>query len=226
MLRAWWRQSSVELPFAKDLGAGSRAGQGRVRKVSELARWSGVDDFTGMLLFRTARFLAPNTILELGTNLGFSAAYLRAARRQAEFITIEGQAEVAHLARESFRRLGLPPPDIYTGTFQATLPQAINQLGNSIDLFFIDGDHRAAATANYLDAIWPHLHQDSVVIIGDIHWSAEMEAAWQAARTRTGVTLSVDCYHLGFLFFRTQQRQVEHFTLIPARYKPWRMGFF
>ncbi|MCB0635571.1 MAG: class I SAM-dependent methyltransferase, partial [Lewinella sp.] len=43
----------------------------------------------------------------------------------------------------------------------------------TVDLAFLDGDHRGAAVLDYAAAIWPHLHADSVLVVSDIHWSAD-----------------------------------------------------
>jgi hypothetical protein len=35
------------------------------------------------------------------------------------------------------------------------------------------------------------------------------------------VKLSIDLYDLGFLFLRSEQKEVAHFKLIESRKKPW-----
>lgn len=224
-VRAYWLRTSQTVSFQEDYGAGSRAGQGRERSVAELARWSAVDAYAGALLFRMVLHAQPQTILELGTNLGFSAMYMRAAALGARFTSIEGQAVVAKLAAISLERAKLPPIDIRTGTFAEQLPQALADL-EKVDFAFLDGDHRGAATIGYFNSIRPHLHGQSVVVIGDIHWSDDMLAAWEEIREHPMVSMSVDLYHFGVLFFRKEQQEQEHFTLIKRKWKPWRLGFF
>ncbi|PSR15005.1 MAG: SAM-dependent methyltransferase [Bacteroidetes bacterium] len=224
-VRRFWRQSPQRVDYAHDLGAGSRAGQGRQRRVRDLVRWSAIDQFSGQLLFRMVLQAQPKTILELGTNLGFSAMYLRAAARGAQFITIEGNETVARLAAHSLERANLPPVEIRTGAFAAVLPGALRDL-QQVDFAWLDGDHRGDATLAYYEQILPALQQDSVLVVGDIHWSADMEQAWNQLKARPEVTLSIDLLHLGVLFFRPQQKAKEDYTLIQARWKPWRLGFW
>jgi hypothetical protein len=40
------------------------------------------------------------------------------------------------------------------------------------------------------------------------------------------VTLSVDLFWCGMVFFRKEQREKEHFDLIESRFKPFALGFF
>ena len=191
----------------------------------DLVRWSAIDAFSGQLLFRMVLHAQPKTILELGTNLGFSAMYLRAAARGAQFVTIEGHETVARLAAHSLQRAKLPPVDIRTGSFVAVLPSALRDL-QKVDFVWLDGDHRGDATTAYYEQILPFLHQDSVLVIGDIHWSADMEEAWHQLKSRPEVTLSIDLLHFGVLFFRPAQKAKEDYTLIQAKWKPWRLGFW
>ncbi|MEZ4987489.1 MAG: class I SAM-dependent methyltransferase [Saprospiraceae bacterium] len=224
-VRHYWENVKHDVVFDDDSGAGSRAGQGRVRQVASMIQQSGVDRRTGQLLFKMALFATPSTILELGTNLGLSALYLRAAARNATFISVEAHPEVARLAQKSFSLLRLPPPIIVNDTFQGALPRLLSQYPR-LDLVWIDGDHRGGATVAYFEQLLPNLHEQSVVAIGDIHWSADMEAAWEHIRKHPDVTISLDLFSMGVLFFGKESQDVLHYALIPTRFKPWRLGFF
>lgn len=226
IIRNYWLRTPQIVDYSSDLGAGSRAGQGVKRAVKEMARWSSVDQQTGRRLFRMMQFSKPSTILELGTNLGISAMYLQRGAVAAKLYSIEGQASVARLAKESFRRLGAQyQPEIITGSFTEVLPNLLSQM-KQVDAVWLDGDHRKEATLAYFEEILPFLHPGSIVAIGDIHWSEGMEAAWELLKNHPSVTLSVDLFEFGVLFFREEQQEKEHFTLIPYPYKPWRLGFF
>ncbi|MEL7006964.1 MAG: class I SAM-dependent methyltransferase, partial [Bacteroidota bacterium] len=169
---------------------------------------SAIEAQAGRWLFRMVDFHQPNTILELGTNLGISALYLQGARRSAHLITIEGNPEVAKLARQSFRRLSRRIPDMRTGTFMEEIPKIVKSL-DQLDFVWMDGDHQYESTTLYFEQLLPRLHERSVVVIGDIHWSEEMELAWLEIRRHPRVTMSVDLYHMGVLFFRPELQQQE-----------------
>ncbi len=208
-----------------DYGAGSKVASGRQRSIGSLARYSAVSPATGRLLFRLVHFLKPRRMLELGTSLGISTAYQASAALRAAFVTIEGCPETARRAKQHFLQLGLPHIRLLNGPFREMLPTALEHL-QQLDYLYIDGDHRAGASLEYFQACLPYAHNDSVFVIADIHWSKEMEEAWREMQQHPGVTLSIDLFHLGLLFFRKEQRQKERFSIIRARYKPWRIGLF
>ncbi|MCO6491248.1 MAG: class I SAM-dependent methyltransferase [Phaeodactylibacter sp.] len=208
-----------------DHGAGSKAERSSRRTVRSLARHSAVSPATGRLLFRLVHFIKPATLLELGTSLGISTAYQAAAAHHAAFITIEGCPATAALAQQHLRQLNLPNVRLLAGTFREKLPEALREL-KRLDYLYLDGDHRRGASLEYFEQCLPYAHADSVFVIADIYWSAEMEEAWAAMRRHPRVSLSVDLFHLGLLFFREEQREQEHFTVIRSGWKPWRMGFF
>lgn len=203
-----------------DYGAGSKVEPGGQRRICSLARYSAISPGIGRQLFRLVNFFKPHTMLELGTSLGISAAYQAAAAQRAQMLTIEGCPETARLAFQHFKQLGLPNIRVLNGPFQELLPSALQHL-KSLDYLYLDGDHRAAASLAYFRACLPYAHNDSVFVLADIHWSKEMEQAWEEMQQQPEVRLAVDFFHFGLLFFRQEQRQKELFTIIPARYKPW-----
>jgi predicted O-methyltransferase YrrM len=203
-----------------DHGAGSKVSASRGRSIRSLARHSAVSAATGQRLFRLVNFFKPQTMLELGTSLGISAAYQAAAAPHARMLTIEGCPATAQLAAQHLAELGLPQVRVLSGTFRDMLPEALQHL-QRLDYLYIDGDHRAAACQEYARRCLPYAHSDSVFVIADIHWSQEMESAWEEMQRWPEVRLSIDLFHFGLLFFRQEQRQKEHFTLIRARWKPW-----
>ena len=85
----------------------------------------------------------PETVLELGTSLGISALYLRAASAKAGLITLEGCPETASQARANFLTVGNPPIELRVGMFSETLGHALKDL-KTLDFLYLDGDHRAS----------------------------------------------------------------------------------
>lgn len=196
----------------EDHGAGSHSLSGHDRKVSDIARTSLITPRFGQHLFRLATFLQPATILEMGTSLGISAAYLAKGAPQARMITLEGSPAIADTARAQLQALGLGHIDVRTGEFSTTLPAALEALG-SVDLAFIDGNHRYEPTVQYFEALKPYLHDGSVVVFDDIHWSRGMEKAWNTIRRDPRVTVSVDLFYKGIVSFRTAFREPVHMHL-------------
>ena len=99
------------------------------------------------------------------------------------------------------------------------------QLGK-LDYLFADGDHRADRTLAYFTQCLAFAHEGSLFVFADIHWSPEMEKAWETIRRDPRVAISIDLFDFGLLFFRKENKEQEHFSLIQANRKPWRVGVF
>ena len=203
-----------------DFGAGSRVTGTTTRQLAQVARDSANGGARGRLLFRLVDFLKPDSLLEMGTSLGIGTLYQKFAARNAPMISLEGCPQTAERARHHFDVLHRSEVDVRVGPFDETLPRALADLGK-VDWLFNDGDHRYEPTLRYFELTLPHVHADTVLAFDDIHWSDGMERAWCELRVHPRVRLSVDFYHCGLLFFREEQREVEHYDLAPALWKPW-----
>ncbi len=80
------------------------------------------------------------------------------------------------------------------------------------DLIYIDGNHQKEATLRYFKQLLPTVHNDSVMIFDDIHWSPEMEEAWEEIREHSAVKVTIDTFQWGLVFFRREQEK-EHFVI-------------
>ncbi len=193
-----------------DFGAGSRIMKGPLRKKSSIARYSTKPASQAQTLFRLTNWLQPKTILELGTSLGLTTLYLHKATPSANCITLEGCPATSNEAAQLFARMGAKI-DMRVGPFDETLPQALTDL-KQVDLAFIDGDHRGEATLNYFETILPFCSSKSCLIFDDIHWSPDMQEAWEKLVADKRVFLSIDLFYFGLIFF-DPERKKEHFVL-------------
>lgn len=196
----------------EDLGAGSSKTISRQRTVSSIAKNAVKPKKYSQLLFRMVKFYQPHIILELGTSLGFTTAYLSLANPDAKLISMEGAMEVAAIAKKNFRTLELQNPDLVEGNFNDTLLAAVRSL-SSIDFAFIDGNHRQEPTENYFQELLLKTNDNSILVFDDIHWSAEMEAAWSNIKEHPAVTCTIDLFFFGILFFRTEFKEKQHFKI-------------
>lgn len=196
----------------EDFGAGSRVKKENVRRIKDIAHSSLKPKKFGQLLFRIVSEYQPKNILELGTSLGITTSYLASAKNNAEVITMEGAKEVAAVAKKNFAQLGLSNVRLVEGNFDHTLPAVVQQMP-SIDLAFVDGNHRYEPTVRYYRELLPAMHEYSVLIFDDIHWSEEMEQAWDEIRKDDAVTMSIDLFFIGLMFFRKENKVKQHFTI-------------
>jgi len=194
-----------------DLGAGSRKDSGHSRQISSIAKHVLQDKKCAQSLFRIAEHYRPKTIIELGTSLGITTSYLASASSSADVYSIEGSSEIADIAKENINQLGLTNIKILTGNFDEVLPELIKKIG-TVDMIIVDGNHRYAPTIKYFEEVVPYCHEKSILIFDDIHWSGEMEMAWDKIKINEKVKISIDFFHYGVLLFNNALEK-QHFCL-------------
>jgi predicted O-methyltransferase YrrM len=210
-LRAMLLSDSREL-LIEDMGAGSRVKKTNTRSVKDIAASSLKPKKFGQLLFRIVDHYSPATILELGTSLGVTTAYLASAKLASSVITMEGAGAVAEVAGDNFKKLGLTNISVVRGNFDETLQGTVQKAGK-IDMAFIDGNHRYEPTVRYYRELLPAMHEYSILIFDDIHWSSEMEQAWEDIKQQEAVTLTIDLFFIGLVFFRKENKAKQHFSI-------------
>jgi predicted O-methyltransferase YrrM len=194
-----------------DYGAGSRVSSAGQRSAGSLARWSSVNKKTGRLLCRISHWFEPSVIIELGTGLGISTAYLAAGAPGARVLSMEADRQKSDYARKLVKSLGLTNVEIITGLFDE-LMTGLPDLKNEKVLIFLDGNHRFDSTIRYLNHFLKSSSKDFILILDDIYWSGEMERAWKEIVKLNEVRISLDLFFLGVLIFRKDLNK-EHFPV-------------
>jgi predicted O-methyltransferase YrrM len=191
--------------FVEDLGTGKSGN----RKVKNILSRSSSSDKVCRLLFQIAKEFKPVSIIELGTNLGLSAASMALANSEMQVVTIEGSQALAQLATENFEKIVLKNISIITGEFEVQLAQAV-QLIKKPFIAFIDGNHSYSATIQYFNEIAKITDNESLIIIDDIHKSEEMQKAWEEICRFQNVTTTIDLFQLGIVTFRHGLPKAHH----------------
>ena len=194
----------------KDFGAGSKVFQSNKRKVSKMAKYALSNEKTGQLLFRLIEYFKPNTIFELGTSFGINTLYLAKAWHQSKITSFEGCPETIKIAQQNFKSLHTEI-SIIEGNIDETLPIALKRL-NNLDFVFFDANHRKSPTLNYFENCLLKAHENTIFIFDDIYWTKEMGEAWDKIKEHPKVSLSIDLFELGLVFFRKNQPK-QHFKL-------------
>jgi predicted O-methyltransferase YrrM len=184
-----------------DLGSRSELLRTKTRRVSEIARHSSVTRKYGRLLSSMAAEFGKPLIIELGTSLGVSAIYMAASCPESIVYTIEGCRATAEIATRNFIEAGLGNVKILEGSFDDLLPcLAVNCIKPG--MVFIDGNHRKDALLKYFGCIAEFSGAGTVIIIDDINYSEEMAEAWSEIKLYHKVSVSIDLFRMGILFFR------------------------
>jgi predicted O-methyltransferase YrrM len=84
---------------------------------------------------------------------------------------------------------------------------------STVDFAFIDGNHRKEPTEKYFNELLAKTNNDSILVFDDIHWSREMEAAWDTIKNSPAVTCSIDLFFIGIVFFRKEFKEKQHFKI-------------
>ena len=191
-----------------DLGAGSHLNKDRTKKVKQIAKNALKRPSLAQLIYRLAKFANPSLIIELGTCLGITTSYLAKAAPQAGVITIEGCPQTAEVAKRNFKDLGLQNIKLEVGNFDHILP-GILDAQQKLDFVYVDGNHRKDATLNYFRWCLPKVHENTMLIFDDIYWSQGMKEAWAEIKAHPQVTVTVDLFWIGLVFFKKGQARQD-----------------
>lgn len=215
MLRA---QKEIEV---EDWGTGRS--RERRRRVCEIARGSLEKSRNVRILFRWLRFLGEGrggglNIVELGTSLGITTAYLASVGSKNKVITFEGSGAIADMAKMNWDKLGIANIQQVVGNIDETLSPTLacaSACANNkynIDMAFIDANHTYEATMRYWRELVRYKGDKSIYVVDDIHYSREMERAWNEIKAREEVSSSMDLGDMGVLFFDKQYMK-KHYRL-------------
>lgn len=179
------------------------------KRINEVAKTSGIAKRHGRLLYRIVQHYKPATMLELGSAVGISTMYQAKGNPDAHFIAVEGCASLAMVAQGSLDKTGCENVVLKTAHFKTILPSLLDDLTNPLDYAFIDGDHTYAGTMHYYKMLKRHINDNSILVFHDIHWSKEMEKAWEELKQDPKITISIDLFFMGIVFFKKEMSKQD-----------------
>lgn len=163
------------------------------------------------LLCRLVEERKPKVVVELGTSFGITTAYIAMTCPNAKIYTFEANPSLIELSRDFFNKAGIKNIEIIEGNIDETLPIFLKQHPN-IDVAYIDANHRFLPTIKYVERIMECVSWKGLIIMDDIYWSYPMTKAWKAISSKKSVTVSIDLWQIGLLYFHTGQVK-ENFKL-------------
>ncbi|MFD2550383.1 O-methyltransferase [Bizionia sediminis] len=190
-----------------DLGMGSKKNKTTQRQVSELAKTAGSTLKRAKLAYRISHYFKPQQILELGSSLGIATQAFHLGHPAAKITTVEGCPNIAAFTKNNLSNY--TNISCKTGAFKTFL-NAENK--TTWDIVFFDGHHNKDATLAYFQALLPQTHNDTLFIFDDIYWSPNMTDAWETIKKHPKVTVTIDIFFWGLVFFRQEQVK-QHFTI-------------
>ncbi len=203
-------KSNKNLVFIEDFGAGSKKLKTKSRKISAIAHYSSSRKKYGKLLFKITEYFKIKNAIEIGTSLGIGSLYIGISKK-VNLHTIEGDISLYQIAKASFKQLNLSNISIYKGKFEDVLPMLLKKI-DTLDFVYFDGNHTSTATLNYFQQCLNKIHNESIFIFDDIHWSEDMEHAWNQIKAHPKVHVSIDLFQIGIVFFRKELSK-EHYII-------------
>lgn len=194
-----------------DFGAGSRVFKSNKRQISKIAKTAGISSKRAKLLFRVVNYFQPTTILEIGTSLGLATSALSLGNKKTKIISLEGCSKTQEIAKFQLENSKLKNIEFITTKFEDYLSTFNLQLTTYNQIYF-DGNHSKKATLDYFELLLPTITNETVWIFDDIHWSKDMEEAWEIIKKHPKVKVTIDTFQWGFVFFREEQEK-EHFVV-------------
>jgi predicted O-methyltransferase YrrM len=183
-------------------------GRGTTSTVGAVARKASVPRHQAALLFHLARTAGAERCLEMGTCVGVSGSYLGAAmelRGGGVLRSLEGYADRADVARDTFARLGFRDAEVIVGRFHRTLTPTLES--GPFDLVFVDGHHDGDATIAYTELIRRASRPGAVLVLDDISWSPGMRAAWKEIASRLSDSTCCDLERFGLIVLGPQDAE-------------------
>jgi predicted O-methyltransferase YrrM len=194
-----------------DFGAGSKVFKSNKREIAKIAKTAGITPKRGELLFRVSNYFTADAVLEIGTSLGLATSAISLGNPKAQITTLEGCPETSKIAQEQLEKFGLTNVEFLVSEFRNYLEKT-NTSKQHFSLIYFDGNHQKQASLDYFELLLPTITNDTVWIFDDIHWSPGMEEAWETIKKHPKVTVTIDTFQWGFVFFRYEQPK-EHFTI-------------
>lgn len=194
-----------------DYGAGSKVFKSNKRQISKIAQTAGISQKRAELLVRITKYFKPDSILELGTSLGLATSALALGNPKAKIKTLEGCQNTIHQCQLQLQKFNINTVECINTEFSSYLKNSQLPTSN-FQLIYFDGNHSKQSTLNYFELLLPTITNESVWIFDDIHWSLEMEEAWKIIKNHSRITVSIDTFQWGIVFFRYEQEK-EHFVI-------------
>lgn len=197
--------SKQEIDFT-DFGKGGGVFR---KKIAHIAKYSLKPKKYAQLLAAVATDLKPKSILEMGTSLGITTAYLANSVKNTQVLTLEGDTTVAGIAQNIWNQLGISNITCKTGDFEKHI---VDIATSSYDIIYIDGNHKKEPTLRYFERLMANSKENTLFIFDDIHYSKSMEQAWESIKNHKEVTTTIDVFFLGFVHI-DKSLSKQHFTL-------------
>lgn len=175
--------------------------QGKQSSIRRYLHKQAISQKEGELLFRLTNHYKSRSILAVGSSMGLTPLYLTGYAGDLKCIVLESETDVATIASRNIEKKTNSPLRVIQGDYQTTLQEALQQF-EQIDCIYLCKELRVEELDNIYHECSPFFHEESILIISGIHSSSAKKNYWEQLCNDPKITVSVDLYKLGLIFFQ------------------------
>jgi hypothetical protein len=154
------------------------------------------------LLFRITDYYQPKSILVIDETIGITTSYIALANTSASVYSYFSQANNFQKANAVVTKCKADNCHFVTSITEK----------KQYDLVYVDALNYNQLN-EVLQQVLPLLYPQSILIINNISSSKEIEAQWLQLQTHSAVTLTINLFQIGLVFFRPENKIAQHFTI-------------
>ena len=164
----------------------------------------------GALLFRLANFFKCRNVLQIGTSTGVMSLYLALPlRNSCEYYALEERSGMLKYIQIFAENRSLKNLHLMEGAYAENL-QKLKSENDSFDFIFINTKGDSEKTNEALQLVETYIYENTVMVIDNIRSDDAIKKLWSQIKNRPDVTLTIDLFSLGLVFFNPQLHKRHH----------------
>ena len=189
--------------------------------ISQIAQSAVSPRYKCELLKNIVEWSESAKVLELGTSLAISTAYISTAANVKHIDTVEGSKSISVVNEQDSHDDKIR---FHTASFEIFIDTQLN-LGTKYDCIVLDGHHEYLPTVTYVSQCRHMLNPTGLIILDDIYWSQGMTKAWEELKSNQDFNLCIDLFFYGILSMKPAVREPIDVKLWPFKAR-WQLGLF
>ena len=160
------------------------------------------------LLFRMVAYYKPSYILEIGSSLGITTAYLASPDKKKGVHTIESNEPLAIISLQTVSSLALPNTSQSIGNIRKPFSEIPERKYG-----FILINHPNWESEEQIKDIFSIVEEDAIVIFVGINKNAETKLVWNHLISNLNKSISVNLFNFGIIFLKKEVLKKQQFTI-------------
>lgn len=162
------------------------------------------------LMLKVIAYFMPENNLEIGTSFGLGTTLIKIGNPNASVTTLENLNDTLVHSKKICEKNKFENTTFVQGDFSQTIPDSSKN--KKFDWIHLHGEYSKEEVINYFEACLFSTHNETLFVFDSIHKSKEMSTAWSVIKQHPKVTVTIDVFYYGFVFFRKEQEK-EHFKI-------------